>query len=237
RGDEISFVHTPGFVVDVQHAPADHDRHEHRQRDRAGQKILHVLDVGIEFYDIERSFLQQPGFDGGLIERVGQVRQFLLQRGTHEIVAVIYYQGDPGMVLLVDAPRILWRNNHRALDLAIAHILHRLLVVVVVHRLEGANVGAHGIEGLANFERLGAAVLVHYSEARVAYLAAEGVAQHDQLHQGKYHGGHHQRRGTEELAHFALDNRHHSVHGCIPGRGGMTKPYDLTSSSRSWRPV
>ena len=41
----------------------------------------------------------------------------------------------------------------------------------------------------------------------------------------------------EELAHLALDDGKHSVHGCIPGRGGITKAGALTCSSRNWRPV
>jgi len=65
----------------------------------------------------------------------------------------------------------------------------------------------------------------------------EGVPQDDQLHQGKYHRHQHQGGRTEELAHFALDDSQHSIHGCNPGLGGITKPCAFTSSSRNCRPV
>ena len=71
----------------------------------------------------------------------------------------------------------------------------------------------------------------------IANLPSESVAQNDQLDQRENHGHHHQCGGTNELAHFALDDRHHPVHGCIPGRCGMVKAWALTSSSRNWRPV
>ena len=50
-------MHAARLIVDVEHAAADHDRYEHCQRDRARQQIFHVLDVGIEFYDLERGLL------------------------------------------------------------------------------------------------------------------------------------------------------------------------------------
>jgi hypothetical protein len=65
-------------------------------------------------------------------------------------------------------------------------------------------------------------VVVNHGDARVHDLAAEGVAQDDQLHQGQHQRHDHQDRGAKELAHFALDNGEHSVHGyIIPGLGGI----------------
>ncbi len=60
-------MHAARFVVDVEHAAADHDRHKHGQRDGAGQQVLHVLDVGIELDRIERDLLHDArGIDVGL---------------------------------------------------------------------------------------------------------------------------------------------------------------------------
>src|SRR5580700_576265 len=116
------------------------------------------------------------------------------------------------MVFFVHSTRELWRDDYRAFELSVAHIVHRLLFAVVIHRDEGANVGAYGVERLANPQRLRASVLVNNGEPGVANLSAERVAQDDELHQRKNHGRQHQRRRTEELAHFALDNGHHSIH-------------------------
>src|SRR5580700_2815830 len=122
------------------------------------------------------------------------------------------------MVFFVHSTRELWRDDYRAFELSVAHIVHRLLFAVVIHRDEGANVGAYGVERLANPQRLRASVLVNNGEPGVANLSAERVAQDDELHQRKDHGRQHQRRRTKELAHFALDNSHHSVHRIQPER-------------------
>jgi hypothetical protein len=55
----------------------------------------------------------------------------LFERGAHEVVAVIDYERNPGLVLLVDAARELRRNNHRAFNLAVAHVFPRRFLVVV----------------------------------------------------------------------------------------------------------
>src|SRR5262249_16856405 len=159
------------------------------------------------------------------------------QGGAHEVVGIVDYQSNARMILLIDSPRILRGNDDCALDLSVAYIFHRLFVVVVVDGHEGSDVGAHRVEGLADLECLRAAVLVHQPYLGVANLAAEGVPQDDQLHQGKYHRHQHQGGRTEELAHFALDDSQHSIHGCNPGLGGITKPCAFTSSSRNCRPV
>ena len=80
-------------------------------------------------------------------------------------------------------------------------------------------------------------VFIHNGHAGIANLSSEGVAQNDELHQGKDHGRDHERGRAEKLAHLALDDGKHAVHGRIPGRSGMTKPKAFTCSSRSWRPV
>src|ERR1017187_1583036 len=122
------------------------------------------------------------------------------------------------MVLFVNPPRELGRDDHGAVELAVAYVLYGLFLVAIVNRDEGANVRAHGIKSFANLQRLRASVLIDDGEARVANLPAERIAQDDELYQRKNHGREHERRRTEKLAHLALDNGHHSVHFFNPGR-------------------
>ena len=156
--------------------------------------------------------LQDTRLNGGPVQRVGQFRELLLERRTHEVVAVVHDERDAGVIFFIHLARILRRNNHRALNLAVTHILHRFFVVVVVDGHEGPNIGADGIEGFTNLQSLWPAVLIDDADSGVANLATEGVAQNDELHQGKYHRRQHERGRTEELAHLALDNGHHPVH-------------------------
>src|SRR4029077_9375910 len=102
--------------------------------------------------------------------------EFVLERGTHKVVAVVDDQRDARLVLLVNPPRILWRNNYSALDLAVANVFHCSLLIVVVDRHKCAHVGVDGIKRFADLEGLSAAVLVDEAEARVTNFAAEGVA-------------------------------------------------------------
>src|SRR5581483_9546686 len=237
RRDQVAFVDATRLVVDIKHAPANHDRNKHGQCDRSREQVLHVLDVGIEFDDLKRGLAQNSWLNFGLVQSRGQLGQALLERRTHEVVGVIDHQGDARVVLFVDSPRVLWRNDDCALDFAVTDILHGLLVVIVVDGHEGADIGAHRIESFANLQRLSTAVLIDQSHLGIANLAAKGIAQHNELHQWKDHRHQHQGGGAEELAHLALDDGQHAIHGCNPGRGGITKPCALTSSSRNWRPV
>ena len=92
--DQIALVHAAGLVVDVEHAAADHHRDEHGQGDGAGQQILHVFDVGIQLDNLQRGLLQNAGRHRGLVQSVGDVSDLVLQRGAHEVVAVIHHQRD-----------------------------------------------------------------------------------------------------------------------------------------------
>jgi hypothetical protein len=217
-------VNAAGLVVDIEHAPADHHGNKHCERDGAGQKIFHVLDVGIKLHDLQNGLLEKARLDGGLVQSLGDIGQFLLERRAHEVVAVVDDQRDLRAVLLVHAARILRRDNHSALDFSVANVVARAGLVVVVDGQEGAHVGAHRVESLPDLQRLRATILIDDTEARIFYLAAERIAQHDELHQRKNHGRQHQGGRAEELAHFALDNRHHPIHGLNPGACGMTKP-------------
>ena len=139
-------MNAAGLVVDVEHAAADHDRHENGQRDRARQKKFHVFDVGIKLHNLQHGFLQKARLDHGIVQRVGNLGERVLERRAHEIVAVIHHQRDLRPVLLVNPAGILRRNNDGALDLSVAHVFHRLLLVGVIDGQEGAHVGADRIE-------------------------------------------------------------------------------------------
>ena len=177
------------------------------------------------------------GCDVRLVQSVGERGHAFFERRTHEVVAVVDDQRNPRMILLIDHLRILRRNDHGAIDLSVAHVFPRLHFVVIGNRHKCARRCPHRIERFLDADGLGAMILVYDSHLRVANLSAKRVAQHDQLHQGKDHRHHHQGRGTEELAHLALDNCQRTIHGCIPGRCGMTNEYAFTSSSRNCRPV
>ena len=98
------------------------------------------------------------------------------------------------MIVLVHPARVLRRNNDRALYVAIAHVLHRLFVVVVINGNEGANIGAHRIKRFADLQSLCTAVLIDDAEFCVANLPPKRVTQDDELNQGEDHGHHHECR-------------------------------------------
>ena len=225
------------FVVDVQHAAADHHRDVHGQGDGGGKQELHVVDVGIEFDDLEGDGAGQAGLDGGGGERRDHELHFSFERAGGELVGVIGDEADDGRVLRVDAARILGGDDDRAVDFPGAHVFANLLLVLVVDGGEGFDVDGDGIEGLAEFDRLRAVVVIDDADACADDFASEGVAHDDQLHEGHHQGHDHQGGRAEELAHLALDDGEHSAHGWAPGLGGMVKAAGLTCSSRSWRPV
>ena len=78
------------LVINVEHAAADHHGYEHRQRNRARQQILHILDVGIHLHNLQHRLLQDPRLYGWIIQRRSDVRQLALERRSHEVVAVVY---------------------------------------------------------------------------------------------------------------------------------------------------
>ena len=98
------------------------------------------------------------------------------------------------MIIFIHSARILRRNNDRALYVAVAHVLHRPFVVVVINGKEGANIGAHRIKRFADLQSLRAAVLIDDAEFCVANLSSKGVTQDDELNQGEDHGHHHECR-------------------------------------------
>ena len=202
-----------------------------------GQQILHVLGVGIELDGIQGDLLQNARRrDVGIIQRLHQAGEFVFQRGAHDVVGVVDDERDTGMVLLVDAARILRRNDDGAVETAGAHILHGLFVAVVGNGSEGMCVGLDRGQSFPNFHGLRAAVLIDDAEARVLDLATKGVAQHDELHQRKHHRHQHQRRRAEEFAQFALDNGPHSIHkrlnpGVSPAKQAAEKGTKLVISS------
>ena len=91
-------------------------------------------------------------------------------------VAVVHDQRDAGVVLLIRARQKLRRDNDRTFQLAVAHILHGLLVAVVIDGDEGANIGAHGVECFANPQGLRSAVLIDDGDTGIMDLSAKRVA-------------------------------------------------------------
>ena len=236
RRDQVALVHAARLVVDVQHAAADHDRDIHGQRDRHGQKILQVIHVRVKLDDLEGDGFRQPVLNLRRVHRIHQRLHLGLQAGRSEQVGVIDNEAQLGRILGVNAPRVLLRNDDRGIDFAGAHVLARLHLVVVLDGGEGLDVGGDGIEGLAHLYRLRSMVVIDHGDVRAHDLAAEGIADDDQLQNRQHQRHDHQRGRAEKLAHLALDDGKHSVHGCAPGRGGMVKT-GFTCSSRSWRPV
>src|SRR5208282_171435 len=142
-----------------------------------------------------------------------------------------------GRFFFVHHLRILRRDNHRALNLSVAHVLPRLHFVVIRDRDKRPHIRPHRVKRFSDPNRLRPMIFIHDSHLRVADLSAESISQDDQLHQRHHHRYHHERRRPEKLPHLSLDNRHHPVHGCNPGLCGIWYPYAFTSSSRSCRPV
>ncbi len=63
-----------------------------------------------------------------------------------------------------------------------------------------------------HFDRRHAVVLVHDADLKILDLSAEGVAEHDQLHQRHDDRNDHQRRAAPEPAQIAFDDGPDAVH-------------------------
>ena len=100
-------------------------------------------------------------------------------------------------------------------------------LVVVIGGQEGARVRAHGADALQHIHRFRSPIQVDHAQDDVLDIAAEGVAQDDQLHQRQHQRGEEQRRAAAELAHVALDQGQSSLHRGPPffrsagGNGGF----------------
>ncbi len=177
----------------------------------------------------------------GLDRRGGQCGDNRLHLGLDgagaELIGIVDDQADDRSVLRVDAARVLCGNDDGGIDLAGAHILAGLHLVGVLDGGEGLDVDGDGVEGLAQPDCLGAVIGIDDGNLFSGNLSAEGIAHDEQLHDRHHQGHDHQHRRAKELAHLAFDDGKHSIHGCIPGRGGSVKTGGLTCSSRSWRPV
>ena len=104
-------------------------------------------------------------------------------------------------------------NDHGGIDFAGADVFAGLVFVRVLDGGEGLDVNGDGVEAFADFDGLGTVVVVNHGDAGAGDLAAEGIA-HDEQLQDRHHQGHdHEHGRAEELAHLALDDGKHSVHG------------------------
>src|SRR5947209_20423469 len=144
--------------------------------------------------------------------------------------------------MLVYIPRELRRNNKRGIQMALADVIDHLSFIVVDDGLKVARVTLDGTQRLQNAYGLWAVVMVNDAELCIMDLSAESISQHDQLHQRKDHGSHHQRRRAKELAHVAFHDGHHArtaeeaVH-YLPQATGDVYIGASTVWSRNWRPV
>ena len=174
--------------------------------------------------------------DDWSVESVDEGLHFRLDAAAHELVGVVDDEAQLGRILGVDAARILRGNDDGGIDFAGADVFFGLALVSVFDGSEGGDVDGDGVERFADLDGLRAVIVVDYGNVGAADFAAERVAKDDELHERQHHRHDHENGRAEELAHFALDNGEHSVHGCAPGLGGIMKTA-LTCSSRSWRPV
>ena len=105
-------------------------------------------------------------------------------------------------------------------DPALAQVAQSGGLVVVGDRGEGAGVGGHGLEHLLQLDRRHAVVVVHHPDLEMLDLAAEGVAQDDQLDERHDHGHDHQGGAAAEAAQVAFDDGPDADHGGSARRGG-----------------
>ena len=107
---------------------------------------------------------------------------------------------------------IMLRNDQNPAQHALAQVADGRALVVVIGGQEGACVGAHGADALQHIHRFRSAIQIDHAQNDVLDIAAEGVAQNDQLHQRQHQRGENQRRAAAEFAHIALDQGQSSLH-------------------------
>ena len=128
-------------------------------------------------------------------------------------------------MLFQQVARIMLRNDQNPAQHALAQVVESGALVVVIGGQEGARIGAHGAHALQHIHRFRSAIQIDHAQDDVLDVAAEGVAQDDQLHQRQHQRGEDQRRAAPELAHIALHQGQSSLHRvglpfCRAGRRG-----------------
>ena len=112
-----------------------------------------------------------------------------------------------GSFLASDAAREVRRNRQHAVDAAVAQIVERLPLVGVVDDVEGPRAGRRRRRASSRtLHRRHAVILIDDGQLQVLDVAAEGVAEHDELHERKDHRHDDQHRAAAEAPQLAFDD-------------------------------
>jgi hypothetical protein len=237
RRHQVAFVQPARLVVDEDDAAADHHHHEDRHHDRSGQQVLDVRYVGIQLDDIKACRGEGALFLRLLVEAGHQSPDRRRHRRRDEVVRVVLDDREPGLPRTEDALRIIRRDGQHAIDAAGAKGVERRAFVAVRHGVERLRVGGDGTGQLSHPHRRHAAVLIDDRDRQVPHVAAEGVAEHDQLHQWKDQRHDDQQRAAAETAQLAFDDRPGAMHQCCSFRMMKRRGAGSCSASRRSRPV
>ena len=151
-----------------------------------------------------------------LVERGDDAVHRRPERGEDEVVGVVGDQGDAWRVALQRTAREAGRNDQGAVDPAVAQVRQRRAAVRVVHEVDRVRARRHRVRQLADADRRHAVVLIDDGQLEVLDVAAERIAEDDQLHEREDHRHDDQQRAAPEPAHLTFDDRHGSVHSGPP---------------------
>ena len=118
-----------------------------------------------------------------------------------------------GVVLRQDAPRKVRRDRQHAVDAAVAQIGERLRpesLYSIVSKV--ARAGGDGVGQLAHSHRRHAVVLIDDADLQVLDVAAERVAEDDELHEREDQRDDDERRAAPEPPQLAFDDGPGSMH-------------------------
>ena len=112
----------------------------------------------------------------------------------------------------VHPAREVGRDGQHAVDAPVAQVLDGLALIAVVHGFEGARPGGNRARQLANPDRRQPAILIDDADLQVLDVAAEGIAEDDELHDR--HDQHHddEHRAPPEPAELTFDDGPCSLH-------------------------
>ncbi len=137
-----------------------------------------------------------------------------------------------------DAPREIRRNGQHAVDAAVAQVAQRHPGVRVVDQIDRPRAGRDGAGQLTDPDRRHAVVLVDDRQLQMLDVAAEGVAEDDQLGEREDHRHHDQERAAAEPPHFALDDGQGAFHGSYRrSMNGLSVTDGAWAASRRSLPV
>ena len=195
------------LVINESNSTADHSHHKDGKRNRTRQQIFDVIDIRIDFYRIQLYLVRQARRHVRSVELLHHLLDPLQNRARYELVGIVLHKSNARAIAVVEALRkILGHVNDRA-DITVAKVFVRLFRGIIINHVKGARSGGNPVKHFTNLLRFRRIVHIHESDLDAGHLAAKCVAQHDQLHQRKNHGSHHQGRAAEEFAEIALDQR------------------------------